>query len=249
MKKSLIISILMLMSFSFISNAFSQESIKIGSMDKYPPYNFKGKGGKYIGIDVAIIEAVLNELGIKAIHVPTPWKRALVDFETGKTDMLFQLAPKPERFEKWNMVGPLRDNNRAYFVKNDSKIVDIKSIKELKGLKVGTIRGYVYPDEFMQADYFKKQEVTNIKQNVIKLSKGRIDIVVENEYPFKYELNKLRIEHGIRMLPTFASKHVRYAAFHKDKKGNELSKIFQKNLDELISSGMIKSIIDNWREH
>ena len=235
-----------LLVFSLTSNALAQETIKVGSMAKYPPYNFTNLQGEYTGIDVAIIESVLSELAIKVIHVPTPWKRAIQNFEGGQTDMLFQLSPSEERFKKWNMVGPFRENNRAYFVLHDSKIKDIKSIEELRGLKVGIVLGYHYTEEFMQAKFFTKDKVVEFPQNIHKLVRGRIDVVVENEYPFKLALAKTSEKTRIRMLPSFASVGGRYVAFRKDEKGNKLARLFQEKLEEKISKGQITLIINAW---
>jgi len=231
---------------SLTSYALAQETIKVSSMAKYPPYNFTNLQGEYTGIDVAIIESVLTELAIKVIHVPTPWKRALQNFEGGQTDMLFQLLPTDERFAKWNMVGPFRENNRGYFVLRNSKIKDIQSVEELRGLKVGTVLGFGYPEDFMQARFFTKDEVVEISQNIQKLIRGRVDIVVENEYPFKHELGKTGEPGQIRMLPTYASIDARYVAFRKDKRGNKLARLFQEKLEEKISKGQITLIINAW---
>ncbi len=235
-----------LLVFLLTSSALAQETIKVGSMAKYPPYNFTNLQGEYTGIDVAIIESVLSELAIKVIHVPTPWKRALHNFEGGQTDMLFQLSPSAERFVKWNMVGPFRENNMGYFVLRDSKIKDIKLVEELRGLKVGTVLGFNYPKEFLQAKFFTKDEVVDISQNLQKLIRGRVDIVVENEYAFKHALEKASKPGQIRMLPTFSSVAARYVAFRKDEKGNKLARLFQEKLEEKISKGQITLIINAW---
>ncbi|MEH6345968.1 MAG: transporter substrate-binding domain-containing protein [Bermanella sp.] len=227
-------------------SVMAEETIKVGSMAKYPPYNYTNTQGVYTGIDVAIIESVLDELAIKVIHVPTPWKRAIVNFEGGQTDMLFQLSPSDERFKKWNMVGPFRENNRGYFVLHDSKIKDIKSVEQLRGLKVGTVLGYHYTKDFMQATFFTKDEVVEFPQNIHKLVRGRIDVVVENEYPFKLALAKTSEQARIRMLPSFASTGGRYVAFRKDKRGNKLAHLFREKLDEMISKGEITLIINAW---
>jgi len=227
------------------SVASSKEVLKIGSMENYAPYNFK-KDGKYTGLDVEIIETVFNELGVKVKHIPKPWKRALIEFESGKTDSLFQLTPKPERFKKWNMV-ELRSNDSVYFVKSDSPIVDIKSIKELTGLRVGVGRGFSYGGEFDTATSFHREEVESTKQNISKLLLGRVDIIRENEIPVKYELKQMNLEAKIRMLPTPGSKAKRYIAFHRDKRGNMLAKKFTDQLNSLKENGKLKEIFKKWK--
>jgi ABC-type amino acid transport substrate-binding protein len=232
----------------FLPDACSQEPIKIGSMENFPPYNFTGKDGKYIGIDVAIIEAVLNKLGIAYTHQPRPWKRAVKELEDGDTQMLFQLSPKTEWFEKFYMAGPLRTNNRAYFVKHGSDIRDIPTIQDLKGRRVGIILGYRWTEEFVKADYFEKQEVAKIEQNVLKLDANRVDVVIENESVFNYLAQQLKLKDRFRMLPTYFETDKRYAAFRRDERGKKLAEMFQKKLDELVANGTIQSIIDTWHE-
>ncbi len=248
LKHFVILSMMVTHLLCILPRAYSEESIKIGSMEHYAPYNFEGEDGKYIGIDVAIIEAVLTELDITFTHLPRPWKRAVVEFEDGDTEMLFQLTLTPERSEKWHMVGPIRPNNRGYFVKHDSPIQDITTIQDLKGFSVGIIRGYTYPKEFVNADYFTKEKVTNIKQNVWKLEMGRVDVVLENVIPFQYYARKLGFEDRIRMLPTLAQEGERYVAFQKNERGEHLSTMFQKKLDRLIANGTIQAILDTRHE-
>ncbi len=69
----------------------------------------------------------------------------MYEFQNGTTDILCQLTLTPERRDKWNMVGPIRNNNRAYYVKIDSKINDVTALNDLKGLIVVTIMGYHIP--------------------------------------------------------------------------------------------------------
>ncbi len=248
LKHILLLSVILANTLYVSPSVWAQETIKIGSMQNYAPYNFKGESGRYIGIDVAIVEAVLTKIGISFAHAPRPWKRALLEFERGTTQMLFQLKPSPERFEKWHMVGPIRPNNRGYFVRHDSDILDIKTIGDLEGLAVGIVGGYKFSDAFKNAKNFRKYEVTNVEQNVHKLNLGRVDVVIENVIPFQYQIRKLGFEGKMRMLPTFAETGERYVAFQKDEQGKNLAKIFQKTLDELIANAAIQSIIDTWRE-
>lgn len=248
MKKVILAFTVLLLFISGIPGSTSAQHINIGSAEKFPPFNYTDKGGNYIGIDVTIIEMILDEIEVTYSHKPRPWKRAIAEFESGRTDMLFQLTPKPERFTNWYMVGPIRKNISAYFVKADSKIQEIKSLSDLKGLRVGVMNGYKYFKEFDEANIFTKDPVHHTVQNVRKLFKGRVDVVIETEQVFKYEIKMADLEGAIRMLPTPAVESTRYAAFRRTYKGKHLSELFQNKLDELKSKGVIQQTVDTWQE-
>ena len=230
-----------------IPSLSAAETLKIGSMENFSPFNFNDGSGDVVGIDVDIIETVLSEMKLSAVHKPLPWKRAIAEFENGKLDILFQLAPTPERFEKYTMVGPIRSNNRAWFVRKDSELKDVLSLTDLDGLRVGTILGFSYPEDFTSASNFTKDPAKNISTNVNKLAATRLDIVLESEIPFLFEASKLGLSEEFRMLPSYAVESERWIAFQKSDRGRELGKEFQKKLDALHERQGVTSIIQKWQ--
>lgn len=232
--------------FLALANFTCSETIRAGSMVNFTPFNFYNDQGVYDGIDVAIIERAASELNIDIVHHPRPWKRALADFKNEETEMLFQLVATQERFEQWNMVGPIRNNNSVWFVKKVSPIKDIVSLEELLGHRVGTVHGFTYWKEFDQSRFFVRSPGLNVDINIQRILSDRVDISLESELVLKYAVVKSNSAELIRVLPTPAIESERYIAFHKDEDGDRLAKLFQNKLDEFRAKGAIQEIINEW---
>jgi len=224
------------------------EEWKLGSMDGYPPFNYYNQSGNYVGVDVSIINAVLAEVNVTPIHVPKPWKRALLDFETGKTDMLFQLVINSERSEKWEMVGPLRYTTTLFMVQKDSTLKKYTSLKDLELLSIGTGAAFKYGDEFDSANFLNKVENSDPKQNVGMLALDRLDVVIGSYLTLRYHARAIGVEEKIRFLHPPLMVKPRYVAFAKTPSGQKKAARFREALNKLRKAGKIEEIIKNWGE-
>jgi len=55
------------------------------------------------------------------------------------------------------------------------------SLKYLAPYRIGVVNGYVNTPELDRADFLKKDGVTNDLQNIRKLVRGRVDLILEEK--------------------------------------------------------------------
>ncbi len=220
------------------------ETWVVGSMEDFAPFNYT-LDGKYMGIDVQILEEAVAMIGVDLEHHPLPWKRALLDFDAGNLDAVFQLTPTPERFEKWNMVGPLRTTKTVFATTIDSSIQDVKAPQDLEGVVVGVVNGFTYDDDFDARTDIAREYSQDDFTNMRKLLLGRADVIVGGITTLNYIARELNAQEKIRFLPTPLVEHDRYIAFHKNQTGSEMSVRLQEALSQMHTSGRIPEIVQN----
>lgn len=215
--------------------------IVIGSMESFAPFNYYNDAGDYVGLDTEVINAVFASLGIAYEHAPRPWKRALLEFNSGVTDVLFQFTPTEERAVKWHGV-KLRNNNQAYYVTPASPIEDIASLADLDGLTVGTIAGFTYSAEFDRAANFEKVVTKTFDAHLRILLAGRADVIIANEVTFEHAVEQMGLSASFRKLPTYAIQSERWIAFQKTPEGIALGNRFKAQLETMRASGALAAL-------
>jgi len=224
------------------SNALRAETWGVGSMEGFAPFNYT-VDGTYSGIDVQILNEAATQIGVDLDHHPLPWKRALLDFRAGSLDAVFQLAPTPERFEIWNMVGPLRRTRTVYATLTDSPVQDIRSLDDLEGLVVGVVAGFSYEESFDADQNLLREQSQDDFTNMRKLLLGRSDVIVGGYATLTYVARELNALDKLRVLPTPLTEQDRYIAFHRSLDGDTKARRLQAVLDRMHASGRIRDII------
>ncbi|MBO9474828.1 amino acid ABC transporter substrate-binding protein [Shimia sp. R10_1] len=224
------------------ASSIDAETWIVGSMEGFAPFNYS-VGGEYRGIDVEILNEAADKLNIELEHRPLPWNRALLDFSAGNLDAIFQLAPTSERFEKWNMVGPMRRTKTVYVTLAESPIVDIRSLADLDGLIVGVVSGFTYENAFDRSPDIVREMSKDDYTNILKLMLGRSDVIVGGHATLTHVIDEMGLNEKLRFLPTPLVEQGRYIAFPRNRAGDEMAGLLQKALNDMQISGRIEEII------
>jgi polar amino acid transport system substrate-binding protein len=218
------------------------ESWDVYTETTYPPYNFE-KDGVWTGIDTEIIERVMSELGIAIKYHKLPWKRVVKAVEENKADFGYQFVGKPERFEKFHMIGPIRTGEWVFAVRANSTIIYDK-MNDLQSYTIGTNSGYGYPKAFLDSG-LKKQPVASMSQNIKLLLRKRIDLIIGDRLLIAYYARIQGVHDQIKFLPNTIENTPRYIAFPKQKEIK--ARLFEAKLNALKRSGEIDEILQRWR--
>lgn len=216
----------------------------VGSQEGVPPFNYFSASGSYDGIDVDILNEAAESIGVTLEHRPMPWRRALLDFEAGKLDAVFQLTPTPERFAKWTMVGPLRSTHTVFATRHDSAIQDITALSDLNGLTLGVVAGYTYGHPLDHDKTLIKEVSGDDFGNVRKLLLGRSDIIVGGRATLVSVIRELNATERVRILPTPLVERDRYIAFSRTADGIDKGLRLQAALNDMRQSTRIAEIIN-----
>ncbi len=231
----------------FCSVQASAETWIVGSMEGFAPFNYS-VDGEYSGIDVEILEEAAETVGVELEHRPMPWKRALLDFEAGSLDAIFQLTPTEQRFAKWNMVGPLRTTRTVFVTRAGSELVDVKSLEDLQSLVIGVVDGFTYDRDFDADTRFTKEYASDDFANMRKLLLGRVDIIAGGQATLAFVIRELNAQEKLKILPTPLVEQARYIAFSRSPDGDEKAMRLQSAIENMHNTGRISEIIHSYLE-
>lgn len=181
---------------TFAYSFSAEEPFQIGTT-AIPPYT-EMKDGKIAGFATEIVEHVFQEMKVEYVIKVYPFKRALKYLKTGKLYGLYIAGKAPARAKIFLFPKePLITTNWVWFInKENIGKLQYLSFDDLKGKRIGTIRGYYKPKDL--DEYISKNcivdEVTTEEQNFKKLAINRLDFVMSEYSIGKYFANKLGID-------------------------------------------------------
>jgi len=147
-----------------------------------PPY-VEYKNNQYRGEDIDLLITLAKKSNMQIEYIRCPIARCLYLVKKGAADMVMQLKKTPERLENLIFLSPATFTQEfpLNFYINYLSTNKIRNYEDLKGLKVGVIRGVSYFDKFDKDENLLKIKVNNRDQLVGMLKKGRIDTFLDRD--------------------------------------------------------------------
>ena len=248
MKKLIITTIAI--SFLFWTTAVGQTLPLIIDCDIWPPYQIK-ESGKITGYSTQIVQAVFDRLGQSVKIEDFPWKRAYKRLKEGDSDGLFSAGyaegrkmfsyfPEEPIFESsWVMWARKKDN------------LKFDSLDDLKGMRIGVVRGYSYTDEFWKeiksrATY---EEVSSDATNFKKLNAGRIDYIIAELGNGLYILENLDLHDIIPFTTMPIKKDQLYILFNKKTVSEDFVNMFSNELTRFKTTAPYQALRKQYISH
>ena len=134
------------------------------------------------GVSAEIVSAALQAVGLDVEYSFYPWKRSLIMVEKGAAVGSFPWSKTPERAKVLLYSDPIHSTREVLFYLKDRfpDGVEFNALPDLSSYVFGGTRGYWYEDYFIKhglnVDY-----VADPETSFMKLEKGRVDFVPENE--------------------------------------------------------------------
>jgi polar amino acid transport system substrate-binding protein len=167
----------------------------------YPPYVMPENQSGGPGIDMEIAMTALENMGVRTVVKLVPFKRVLAMLEAGQADLTTSLSHRAERDEYLYWSLPYRtDTSYIFFTRSDSAF-EPERIEDLRGRKVGVVRGFVFPSAFADDPAIEKVEAPHIPSMVGMLLEGRFDALIVNSIAGKHELKATGRMAEVRQAP------------------------------------------------
>ncbi|AYM14777.1 MULTISPECIES: transporter substrate-binding domain-containing protein [Agrobacterium] len=113
--------------------------LKVGSQVAQVPWGFPDASGKLTGFDIELVEMLAADLGVKAEFTPVTPANRTAALLTGQVDLLAAvMGIFPERQKVVLFSRPYVNNDNVFIGRAD---LEVKSFEDLKGLRVGLVRG------------------------------------------------------------------------------------------------------------
>lgn len=161
---------------------FSQEKLSLGC-DIWEPYQYLDSTGRVDGFCVRLVQRVFEKIFVEVESVATyPWARAILMVQNGSIDALFSVNFTDERNQTlYYPEEPLTVSSWIFWSREEDSL-QINSLDDLRGLRVGVVRGYSYTDSlWIVLKEIGYDAVTTDVQNFLKLHSKRVDVIIAEE--------------------------------------------------------------------
>ncbi|MDE6722590.1 MAG: transporter substrate-binding domain-containing protein [Eubacterium sp.] len=235
--------------FAACSGGSTKEKAKLtlATSADFPPYEFVGDNGDYVGIDIEIAKAIADKLGRELVVENMDFDSIVGAVSTGKTDMgMAGLTVTPDRLESVDFSSSYAKGIQAVIVREDSAI---KTVDDLYadgatykvGAQLSTTGDIYFGDDIAAGDTTcTLEEYQAGADAVAALVAGKIDAVIIDNEPAK---SFVAANSGLKILDTEYANEDYAIAFPKN---SALVEDVNKALEELIADGTVQKIVDTY---
>jgi polar amino acid transport system substrate-binding protein len=230
-----------------LTNSLAAQPWRVVGDEQFAPYSFvTAEDDTPRGLDVELVDAVLDEAKVAYEIRLYPWERVKRMLDRGEVQMAFQFAGTPQRQRQYELVGPLRSGSTVFMTTAKTAITDWKTLRDLSPYVIGQVRGYSYEENFDHADLARDTSAQNPRQLVSMLLAGRIDIIVGDHTQLLYFVREQRAQNQVRVLPRPLIQMPRFVAFAKG--DIERARQFSEALVRLRNAGKLDEIQQRWNQ-
>lgn len=238
----------------FLAHA-EQPKILTVVADTYCPYNC-AVGAKQEGILVDLTRAIFEAKGYQIRYKVVPWTRALKMVKEGKADIA--LGSPPEEADTHGLIKgnePIGYGVDCVYVQADNPLKYNNRADDLNSLKkVGTVVDFQYYEqmgEWLQRPENKNKNFpargeTASETNLIHLSLGRLDGVMETSAVIDYLIMQKKLQGKVRV----AGCHKPQAVFNlfspQRKDARQLAAELDSGILALEKEGKVQQILDRY---
>jgi polar amino acid transport system substrate-binding protein len=213
--------------------------------DLWPPY-VSEVDGNITGTDVEITLAVFQQLGIPVTIQVYPWQRCLLMVEHKEADAVLDVSITPGR-EKFLYFPEeqVSEGITVFFTRAKARI-PFTTLKDLNGLRCGTILGYNYCTELDNAEFMQHAlPVRSLEQNFKMLLMDRLDVVLEVDKVGYYVAGKMGITDQITVIPGASYCNAgNYLAFSRKSGYDQLASEFNQALQSFKTTDSYKKMLE-----
>lgn len=153
-----------------------------------PPYMSPALPGQ--GLSATIVRTALERAGYVVALAFERWSRAYEGAEIGVYDVVGSIWRTEKRAQNFLFSVPYLHHEIKFIKLRSSRDIQFDSLDDLDGLIVGTLKDYAYDNGFLRSRKFIRLPQNHLLQNLLKLSRGEIDLTLGEVRKIGYELKK-----------------------------------------------------------
>lgn len=180
-----IVAGIILLFWAFTASA-QERSLDIAATE-WPP--FYGADLEDNGFMTEIVREAFQRSGYTTDVSFLPWSRAFEGTREGRYDALFTMWYREDREADFIFSSPLPANELVFVVRAGEEFA-FEGFDAIGDLRVGVVRGYAAPPGFLEAG-LQISEARDDEENLRKLLRGRIDMVLSDRIVAQHIINTL----------------------------------------------------------
>ena len=217
--------------------------------EDYPPYNYKDKQGKLVGIYPEVLLLIYKELNLNINLedvVTVPWARLFYTLENSLNHAAFNMIKTLEREKKFQLVTlPIVTKISIMVLKENKHILAKKNLAELTYSVVRQDIGEHLLDKHFNVS--NKVKTTSASSMLNMLIYRRVHAVAYSELVANFQMDKLGYT-NIKLVPIYTLNDKLKTAFifHKDTPAC-VSTLFSQVISLLDEKGEIDKIVQKYQ--
>ena len=154
----------------------------------FEPFEYVGEGGKYVGVDMDLAQAIADELGVKLVVNSADFDSIIMALAGGSGDIAISaMTINKDRKKNADFSKPYFSTVQYLIVPEGSQL---KKMEDLKGKKVGVAVGYTgstliekeINEGVLKGSGASFAEYPNAAEAVLDMKNGRVAAVVMDQY-------------------------------------------------------------------
>lgn len=226
----------------FVVVARAEKVVQLNTLDWEP---YIGRKLPDRGFVATIVTEAFAASGYRVELSFLPWIRAKAMAKDGKADGCMPEYYLEEDKADFLISDPFPGGPLG-FLKKTSDPISYGKLEELKGHKIGIVRGYVNTVEFDKADYLTKEEANDDLTNIRKLMGGRLDLVVIDKF-VGFDLMRQEMPERVGEIeflsPPLEEKTLHVLIAKKVADAEEKMNAFNEGLKKIKENGRLKAIM------
>ena len=240
-----LVQLAVLILFPFMCHAQSDAELRLATLE-YPPYS-----SKHIRGGGSLVELTQRAFAVEGHQVKIdflPWARVRLELRKGTYQGALALWPREIAEEGLEPTRTLFYSELGLFMRRDVRPLRFTELSELRGRKLGIVRGYGYSSQFSNAGLELIEAVDDIT-NLRKLNARRFDMVLVERKVGEYLIeNDEQLRHNLVWQGQVLERIPLQIGFTPSKDGEpDWRSIFERGIGTLHRSGEYHQIIRRYQ--
>ncbi len=234
-----------------VSGPVQAKKMLFAAMDDWPPFiidtHTVSSDSGFDGIDRELLQELSSRTGIDIYLLRYPFVRALQDMQAGRVDLITSLAKTPARSQFLGYLSTPYYQCHPAFYALPAMAKQIRTYEDLKGKKIGYVRGSAYFEPFDSDKQLTKNGVMNENQLPGKLLKQRNDLFVGADCQVDYALRETGLTGKI--VPTVyrpPQKIDLYIGYSKAAGIEKETVLLDKALADMVAEGWVARLANSY---
>lgn len=209
----------------------------------YPPFVNPPGHAQGEGLDIEIAREALRRVGREVRVELLPWKRALLMLELGQADLTTTISRTRDRDRYLRWTRSYRNGAKYQFYTRHDSPLQINSLADLAGRRLGVVQGFFYPEAIMQQPRMAVESARDVGVLLQKLMAGRLEVMVVTATRGAWEIREAGLTQQIKRQPyEYAAISPNYMAFSKQRCDEALVSATSAALAQMAADGTLAAI-------